>query len=74
MRYPEMTDAELVCAYRHGWTAKSYIGHGISNRAWDSRARLVEELRSRGIDPATLEPSKWGQHTDECPAPDRRCD
>lgn len=71
--YQDMTDKQLVCAWKHGWTAKSYLGHGISDRADASRKRLQAELNRRGIEVGSwFADMNWGQHTDECPPPTER--
>lgn len=66
MQYVEMTDAQLLCAYMHGWTARSYIGHGMSDRAQASRGKLCKELARRGIDTTSLV-VQWGRC--ECDVP-----
>jgi len=68
MKYSDMTDAELVCEYRHGWTSKGYIGRGVSDRAYEAEKVIQEHLLSRNIDPQKLS-REWGVHDKNCPFP-----
>ena len=61
----DLTDTELVCEYKHGWSARGYIGHGISDRAYKCSQALLKEMKSRGIDASDLE-KDWKGASHKC--------